>query len=423
METRGENLLKGLEHMLRDLGKGQLTQTDQRVRGRPQPRDHAGQGGQAHAALPAHPVHADHDEVYEDAADHLPALDQPLLHPRPQPEEELHPLGGRAGADRVHGQLEVGRREPRRRHARRLCPARQIDAIDTVRDLLGVESVHTIGYCVAGTTLAATLALLEARARRTRSQAPPSSPRRSISPRPATSSLFLGDEQMQLIQQLSAEKGYLDGRYMAATFNLLRGRDLIWNYVTNNYLLGEEPPPFDLLHWNGDTTNLPAKWHRAYLERSTGEQAGPAGGITIDGTPIDLTKVKTPTYVQAGREDHIAPPQSVWKITHHFQGPLRFVLAGSGHIAGVVNPPEARNTNIGSTRISTKVAGRSTSSSRARPRPRAAGGPTGGRCRRRSGRRSAGSAGRRRPAPTGRPCRRCRRLRRAPCRCRSPRPW
>jgi polyhydroxyalkanoate synthase len=129
---------------------------------------------------------------------------------------------------------------------------------------------------------------------------------------------------------------------MAATFNLLRGRDLIWSYVTSNYLLGEDYPQFDLLHWNGDTTNLPADWHRAYLQQFYREnRLVQPGGVTIDGTPIDLRLVKTPTYVQAGREDHIAPPQSVWKITHHFAGPLRFVLAGSGHIAGVVNPPEA----------------------------------------------------------------------------------
>ncbi len=159
---------------------------------------------------------------------------------------------------------------------------------------------------------------------------------------------------MELIRQLSADKGYLDGRYMAATFNLLRGRDLIWSYVTSNYLMGEDYPQFDLLFWNGDTTNLPADWHRAYLTQLYREnRLVQPGGITIDGTPIDLRTVKTPTYVQAGREDHIAPPQSVWKITHHFPGPMRFVLAGSGHIAGVVNPPEAGNTNIGPTR--TKV--------------------------------------------------------------------
>ena len=155
--------------------------------------------------------------------------------------------------------------------------------------------------------------------------------------------LFTGDETMALLDELTRDKGYLDGRYMAATFNLLRGRDLIWNYVVNNYLLGEEPPPFDLLYWNSDTTNLPASWHRDYLETLyKGNKLAEKGGIKVAGTPVDIDAVKTPTYIQAGREDHIAPPQSVWKIMDHFAGPKRFVLAGSGHIAGVVNPPAAQ---------------------------------------------------------------------------------
>jgi polyhydroxyalkanoate synthase len=130
---------------------------------------------------------------------------------------------------------------------------------------------------------------------------------------------------------------------MAATFNLLRGRDLIWSYVVNNYLMGEEPAPFDLLYWNSDTTNLPAGWHRDYLESLyKGNKLAQKGAIKVAGTPVDIDQVKSPTYVQAGREDHISPPQSVWKIMNHFAGPKRFVLAGSGHIAGVVNPPAAQ---------------------------------------------------------------------------------
>ena len=129
---------------------------------------------------------------------------------------------------------------------------------------------------------------------------------------------------------------------MAATFNLLRGRDLIWNYVVNNYLLGEEPAPFDLLHWNSDTTNLPAGWHRDYLESLyKSNKLVEKGGVTLGGVAVDIGTVKTPSYIQAGREDHIAPPESVWKVMDHFAGDKRFVLAGSGHIAGVVNPPAA----------------------------------------------------------------------------------
>jgi polyhydroxyalkanoate synthase len=155
--------------------------------------------------------------------------------------------------------------------------------------------------------------------------------------------LLLGEETFGFLSELTIEKCYLDGRYMAATFNLLRGRDLIWNYVVNNYLLGQEPPPFDLLHWNSDTTNLPAGWHRAYLETLyKGNKLAEKGGISVAGVPIDIDIVTTPTFVQAGREDHIAPPESVWKIMDHFAGQKRFVLAGSGHIAGVVNPPAAQ---------------------------------------------------------------------------------
>ena len=218
----------------------------------------------------------------------------------------------------------------------------QVDAIDTVRDLLGVESSHVIGYCVAGTTLAATLAYLQSRGEAAKVKSATFFTAQVDFEHAGDLKLFLGDETLGLLEKLTAEKGYLDGRYMAATFNLLRGRDLIWNYVTNNYLLGEEPAPFDLLHWNGDVTNLPAGWHRNYLETFyKGNKLAECGGISVDGVPIDLKTVATPCYIQAGREDHIAPPESVWKIMHHFTGPKRFVLAGSGHIAGVVNPPSA----------------------------------------------------------------------------------
>jgi polyhydroxyalkanoate synthase len=219
----------------------------------------------------------------------------------------------------------------------------QLDAIDTIRDLLGVESVHAIGYCVAGTTLAATLAYLEAQGQADKVKSATFFTAQVDFSEAGDLKLFTGPETMSLLDQLTKEKRYLDGRYMAATFNLLRGRDLIWNYVVNNYLLGEEPPPFDLLYWNSDTTNLPAGWHRHYLETLyKGNKLAEKGGISVAGTPVDIDEVRTPTYIQAGREDHIAPPQSVWKIMDHFAGPKRFVLAGSGHIAGVVNPPSAQ---------------------------------------------------------------------------------
>src|SRR6185369_15722121 len=219
----------------------------------------------------------------------------------------------------------------------------QIDAIDTVRDLLDVESVHSVGYCVAGTTLAATLAYLQAKKQAKKVKSATFLTAQVDFTEAGDLKLFTGPETMGLLDELTKEKGYLDGRYMAATFNLLRGRDLIWSYVVNNYLMGEEPAPFDLLYWNSDTTNLPAGWHRDYLETLyKANKLAEKGGIRVAGTPVDIDSVTVPTYVQAGREDHISPPQSVWKIMNHFAGDKRFVLAGSGHIAGVVNPPAAQ---------------------------------------------------------------------------------
>jgi polyhydroxyalkanoate synthase len=343
LESKGENLLKGLEHMLRDLRQGQMTQSD----------ISAFEVGRNVAVTPGKVVAR--TKLYE-LIQYEPTsptvLKTPLIIFPPwinrfyildlNPKKSFIRWAVEQGltvfmvswksAD--ESLVDVGFDD---------YVKAQIEIADTVRDLLEVENTHLIGYCVAGTYLAATLALLEARGQADRVASATFFTAQVDFSEAGDLSVFLGDEQMEMIQQLGAQKGYLDGRYMAATFNLLRGRDLVWNYVTNNYLLGNDYTPFDLLYWNADSTNLPAKWHSAYLQQLYREnKLIQPGGVTIDGTPINLTKVTTPTYVQAGKEDHIAPPKSVWKITHHFRGPLRFVLAGSGHIAGVVNPPEAQ---------------------------------------------------------------------------------
>lgn len=219
--------------------------------------------------------------------------------------------------------------------------AAQIDAIDTIRDALDVKSVHTIGYCVAGTTLAATLAVLAAKGEAKKVKSATFFTAQIDFSETGELGNFIDDSYLQLIESLSGQ-GFLDGRYLAMTFNLLRGKDLIWSPVINHYLMGEKHPSFDLLHWNGDVTNLPAKWHKAYLtDLYCDNKLVQPGAVSALGEAIDLSKVETPSYIQAGREDHIAPAESVWKITQYFAGPLRFVLAGSGHIAGVVNPPAA----------------------------------------------------------------------------------
>jgi polyhydroxyalkanoate synthase len=342
MATKGESLLKGLEHLLADLERGQLSHVD----------TGAFEVGRNIAATPGKVIRQ--TPLYQ-LIQYAPATDKvlavPLIIFPPWINRfyilDLNPKKSfiKWAVDQGLSVFVVSWKSADASLADIGLDdyvLAQAEAVDAVRDALGVERVHAIGYCVAGTMLAATLALMEARGEAGKVASATFFTAQVDFSEAGDLKLFIGDEQMELVRQLSADKGYLDGRYMAATFNLLRGRDLIWSYVTSNYLMGEDYPEFDLLFWNGDTTNLPAKWHRAYLTQLYREnRLVQPGGVTIDGVPIDLRTVKVPTYVQAGREDHIAPPQSVWKITRHFSGPLKFVLAGSGHIAGVVNPPEA----------------------------------------------------------------------------------
>jgi polyhydroxyalkanoate synthase subunit PhaC len=344
LETRGENLLKGLANMLKDIAAGQMTQTKPGVF----------EVGRNLATTPGKVIKQ--TPLYQ-LIQYTPTTDDVLKTPVVifppwinrfyildlSPEKSFVKWCVDQGISLFMVSWKSADESIADASLDDYVLRGQIDAIDTIREQLGVEAVHAIGYCVAGTTLAATLAYLQAKGEADKVKSATFFTAQVDFSEAGDLKLFLGDETMSLLQQLTAEKGYLDGRYMAATFNLLRGRDLIWNYVVNNYLLGEEPPPFDLLHWNSDTTNLPAGWHRDYLESLyKGNKLAVKGGISVAGTAVDIDAVATPTYVQAGREDHIAPPQSVWKIMGHFAGPKRFVLAGSGHIAGVVNPPLAQ---------------------------------------------------------------------------------
>jgi polyhydroxyalkanoate synthase len=343
IESRGENLLKGLANMLKDIAAGQLTQTKPGVF--EVGRNLATTPGKVIRETPLYQLiqyTPTTDEVLETPVIVFPPWINRFYILDLAPEKSFVKWCVDKGISLFMVSWKSADESIADATLDDYVLRGQVDAIDTIRDLLGVKSVHAIGYCVAGTTLAATLGYLHAKKQQTKVASATFLTAQVDFTLAGDLKLFTGPETMALLDKLTAEKGYLDGRYMAATFNLLRGRDLIWNYVVNNYLLGEEPPPFDLLYWNSDTTNLPASWHRAYLEDLyEGNKLARKGGIEVAGTPIDIDRVKTPTYVQAGREDHISPPESVWKIMDHFAGPKRFVLAGSGHIAGVVNPPDA----------------------------------------------------------------------------------
>jgi len=212
-------------------------------------------------------------------------------------------------------------------------------ALDAIEQATGEREVNAVGYCLGGTLLACALAWLTHRGDE-RVRAATFLTTMTDFAEPGELGVFIDEEQLALMDRAMAEKGYFEGAAMADAFNLLRANDLIWSFVVNNYLLGEEPFPFDLLYWNSDSTRMPRAMHSFYLRRMYQEnRLREPGGIALAGVPIDLGAVRTPAYVFATREDHIAPWRSAYATTRLLGGPVRFVLGMSGHIAGVVNPP------------------------------------------------------------------------------------
>lgn len=214
-------------------------------------------------------------------------------------------------------------------------------ALDAMERATGEREANVIGYCLGGTLLACTLAYMAAKRDRRVASATYLATMIDFS-EPGELGVFIDEEQLKALEARMNAKGYLDGSAMATTFNMLRANDLIWSFVVNNYLLGKDPFPFDLLYWNADATRMPAAMHSFYLRKMYHENLLPQpGGITLKGVPLDLTRIKTPTFILSTREDHIAPWTSTYKSTQLYAGPVRFVLAASGHIAGIVNPPAA----------------------------------------------------------------------------------
>jgi len=214
-------------------------------------------------------------------------------------------------------------------------------ALDAMEKATGEPDANVIGYCLGGTLLACTLAYMGAKKDARVASATFFASLVDFK-EPGELGIFIDEEQLAALEERMNEKGYLEGTAMATTFNMLRANDLIWSFVVNNYLLGKDPFPFDLLYWNSDSTRMPAAMHSFYL-RSMYQQNKliQPGGITLAGTPIDLRRIKTPAYIISTREDHIAPWPATYSATQIYQGPVRFVLGASGHIAGIVNPPAA----------------------------------------------------------------------------------
>lgn len=211
-------------------------------------------------------------------------------------------------------------------------------ALDAIKEATGEDKVHAIGYCVGGTLLAVTLAAMAARHDKRIASATLFAAQVDFT-YAGDLKVFVDEEQVKAIEHRMSERGYLDSRSMATVFNLLRSNDLLWPYVINNYLKGKAPFPFDLLYWNSDATRLPAANHSFYLRNCYLDNRLAKGSMTLGNTLIDLKAVTVPIYNLATREDHIAPAKSVMFGSKLFGGDVRFVVAGSGHIAGVINPP------------------------------------------------------------------------------------
>ncbi len=213
-----------------------------------------------------------------------------------------------------------------------------VEAMDAIEQATGEREINTAGYCLGGTILLITLAYLAARKDKRVKSTICFACMTDFS-EPGELEVFIDEELITLLEKQMGERGYLDGSQMAGVFSMLRANDLIWYFVVNNYLLGKDPYPFDLLYWNSDSTRMPRDMHSFYVRNMYQKNLlREPGGITLAGVPIDLRKIKTPVCFLSAFEDHIAPWKSTYAGTQLVGGPVKFVLSGSGHIAGVINP-------------------------------------------------------------------------------------
>ncbi len=345
-ETGGENLLKGLSHLLADLergrGKLRIRMTD----------DSKFRVGENIAVTPGKVVYQnDLMQLIQYAPTTETALKRPLVIFPPWINKfyilDLRPRNSfvRWAVDQGHTVFVVSWVNPDERLAEKgfddYMREGVYDALDAIEKATGEKQVNAIGYCLGGTLLATTLAHMAAK-KDTRIRSATFFVTMTDFEEAGELGVFIDEEQLRALEDRMQKRGFLEGAEMATTFNMLRANDLIWSFVVNNYLLGQEPFPFDLLYWNDDSTRMPARMHSFYLRRmyQQNDLVKP-GGIELLGVKIDLRKIKTPAYFISTREDHIAPWKSTYRATQVLGGPVRFVLAASGHIAGVVNPPES----------------------------------------------------------------------------------
>ncbi|WP_368416111.1 PHA/PHB synthase family protein [Falsiroseomonas sp.] len=345
-ETGGENLLKGLSNLLADLerGKGQL-----RIRMTDETKFKVGENI---AVTPGKVVFRnDLMELIQYQPTTEKVLKRPLLIIPPWINKfyilDLRPKNSfiRWAVEQGHTVFVVSWVNPDEKLAEKgfddYMREGPYAALDAMEQATGERAFNVIGYCLGGTLLSCTLAHMATR-KDTRVKSATFLTTMLDFAEAGELGVFIDEEQLHALEEKMSKRGFLEGSEMATTFNMLRANDLIWSFVVSNYLMGQEPFPFDLLYWNDDSTRMPARMHSFYLRRmyQQNDLVKP-GAVELDGVALDLRKIKVPTYMLSTREDHIAPWKSTYRATQIFSGPVRFVLAASGHIAGVVNPPEA----------------------------------------------------------------------------------
>ncbi|MBK1663783.1 class I poly(R)-hydroxyalkanoic acid synthase [Rhodospirillum rubrum] len=347
LDSGGENLVKGLEHLLHDLerGKGQLriSMTD----------ESAFEVGVNVAATPGKVIARN---SLMELLQYTPTTEQvhkrPLLIIPPWINKyyilDLRPKNSfiKWAIDQGHSVFVISWVNPEADLAAKSFEDYMVEgplaALDIVKTITGEDSVNAIGYCLGGTLLGCVLSYLEAKGQSDRIASATHFTAMLDFSEPGELGIFIDDQSLTYLEGKMNKVGYLDGSEMATTFNMLRANDLIWSFVVNNYLMGKDPFPFDLLYWNADSTRMPAAMHSFYLRKMYRENVlKDPGGVTLLGVPIDLRRNRTPSYFVSAREDHIAPWRSTFAGAQLYSGPVRFILAASGHIAGVVNPPSA----------------------------------------------------------------------------------
>ncbi len=346
MDSKGENLIHGLEHMLEDLeaGKGRLkiSMTDEA----------SFAVGKNVAASPGKVIYRnDLIELIQYAPTTETVHKRPLLFVPPWINKfyvfDLQPKNSliKGAIDQGHTVFVISWVNPRKELAHKdfedYMREGPLAALDVIEEQTGERDVNLLGFCIGGILSVATLAYMAAKGDKRVNSATFLATMVDFD-NVGEVSVFIDDKQLASLEKHVAEKGYLEGHHMAEMFNMMRENDLIWSFVVNNYLMGREPMPFDLLYWNSDSTRLPATMLATYIRKFYMDNGlMKPGHLVLDGVPIDIGKIETPSYFLCTKEDHIAPWVSGYPVVKAFSGPVKFVLGGSGHIAGVINPPSA----------------------------------------------------------------------------------